>query len=77
MASGTIIIKNPNGKSGIFKVITVDSGDECAGNICDGQELTFVDPQASSGVVQGSNAIGKIVQAGQSDVFVVINLRPN
>lgn len=78
MASGTIIIKNPNGKSGTFKVVSVDSSkDECPTDICVGQELTYVDPQGNSGVQQGSNAIGKIVQAGQSGVFIVIDLQPN
>lgn len=78
MATGTITIKNPNGKSGTFKVVTVDSGnDDCPTDICIGQELTYVDPQGNSGVQQGSPAIGKIVEAGASGVYIVIDLQPN
>ena len=78
MATGTIIIKNPNGRSGTFRVITVGPDDEC--NIdsdCIGKDMTYVDPQGNSGVSQGGNAIGKIVNAGGSGVMIVINLQPN
>ncbi len=78
MATGVITIKNPNGRSGTFRVITIDSGnDECPTDECTGKELTFVDPHGNSGVQQGGNAIGKIVNAGNSGVFIVINLQPN
>jgi len=78
MATGTITIKNPNGKSGTFKVITIDSGnDDCPTDVCIGKELTYVDPQGNSGVQQGAGAIGKIVNAGNSGVFIVIDLKPN
>jgi len=77
MATGTIIIKNPNGRSGTFRVITIDSNDDCqTSDACVGQDLTYVDPQGNSGVVQGGNAIGRIVNAGGSGVLIVINLSP-
>lgn len=78
MAVGTIIIKNPNGRSGTFRVISVGPEDECDTDInCIGKDLTYVDPQGNSGVVQGGNAIGKIVNAGNSGVMIVINLQPH
>jgi hypothetical protein len=78
MATGIITIKNPNGKSGTFRVVTVGPDDECDTEIdCQNKELTFVDPQGSSGVQQGGNAIGKIVNAGNSGIMVVINIQPN
>jgi len=78
MATGTILIKNPNGKSGTFKVITIDSAnDDCPTDECIGRELTFVDPQGNSGVQPGNPAIGKIVNAGNSGVYIVIDLQPN
>lgn len=78
MATGVITIKNPNGKSGTFRVITVGPEDECDTDInCIGKDMTYVDPQGNSGVVQGGNAIGKIVNAGGSGVMIVINLQPN
>lgn len=78
MATGTILIKNPNGKSGTFHVISIDSGDTiCGTDGCVGKDLVYVDPQGNSGVVQGGNAIGQIVEAGESGVYIVINIRPN
>ncbi len=77
MATGTIIIKNPNGKSGTFRVITVGPDDECDIPGCQGKDITFVDPHGDSGVTQGGNAVGRIVDAGQSGVMIVINLQPN
>jgi hypothetical protein len=77
MATGVITIKNPNGRSGTFKVVSIDSNDDCPTEICVGKEITYVDPQGNSGVQQGGNAIGKIVDAGGSGVLIVINLQPN
>lgn len=78
MATGTIIVRNPNGKSGTFRVITVGPDDECDTDInCIGRDITYVDPQGNSGVSQGGGAIGRIVNAGNSGVMIVINLQPN
>jgi hypothetical protein len=76
MATGTITVRNPNGKSGTFKVVSVGPDDDCTDAVCGGKELTYVDPQGDSGVQQGQNAIGKIVDAGNSGVMIVINLQP-
>ena len=77
MATGTITIRNPNGRSGTFRVVTIDSNDACTDpTTCIG-DLTYVDPKGDSGVVQGAPAIGKIVEAGQSGVYIVIDLKPN
>lgn len=77
MATGTIIIRNPNGKSGTFKVITIDSGDDCPTDICIGKELHYVDPQGQPALQPGNPAIGKIINAGNSGVYIVIDLKPN
>ena len=77
MATGTITVRNPNGKSGSFKVVTIDSTKDICTGECIGLELTYVDPHGNSGVVQGGNAIGKIVEAGASGVFIVIDITPN
>lgn len=76
MATGVITVRNPNGKSGTFHVITVGPDDECAEVTCEGKDITYVDPQGNSGVVVGGNAIGKIVNAGNSGVMIVIDLQP-
>ena len=77
MATGIITVRNPNGKSGTFKVITVGPDDACDQLTCGGTEITYVDPHGNSGVVQGGNAIGKIVEAGNSGVMIVIDIHPH
>lgn len=77
MAVGIITVKNPNGKSGTIKIITVGPGDECDAAGCQGKELTYVDPQGNSGVVQGGEAVGRIVNAGNSGIYIVIEIQPN
>ncbi len=77
MATGTIVVKDPNGKRGTFRVISIDSNDECPSEMdCINKEITYVDPKGNSGVEQGKNAIGRIVDAGGSGVFIVIELQP-
>lgn len=77
MATGVITIKNPNGKSGTIKIITVGPNDECDTDInCLNKELTYVDPQGNSGVQQGGEAVCRIVNAGNSGIYIAIDLQP-
>lgn len=72
MATGTIMITNPNGRTGLVKVLTIDSNnDKCPSDNCVGQEVDFVQPNAP-GV--GSHVVGQLVEAGQSGVVIMINL---
>lgn len=76
MATGTIIVKNPNGKSGTINIISVGPDDECDIAGCQGKDLTYVDPQGNSGVQQGGEAVCRIVNAGNSGIYIAIDLQP-
>ncbi|MGZ3865029.1 MAG: hypothetical protein ACXVC6_13480 [Bacteroidia bacterium] len=77
MATGTITIINKGGKSGNFKVVSIDSSkDVCSGEECIGKEILYVDPKGDSGVIVGGPAVGQIVEAGASGVYIIINIQP-